>query len=64
MLTFGVIFVMLGLLLVTMCLITPFVVFAIKGNLDKVLEKLTALEKRMADIETKISGLRGNFNED
>ena len=60
----AVMFVILGFFLVAVCLITPFVVFAIKGNLDKALERLTALEKRMAEIETKTSGLRDKPNED
>lgn len=53
----------LGFFLAVVWLIMPFVVFTIKGNLDKALETLTGIEKRLSDMEAGISELRNNSNE-
>jgi hypothetical protein len=39
-------------------LITPFVVFAIKGKLDRTLEVLAGIEKRLGDMEARLSSLQ------
>ena len=39
-------------------LITPFVVFAIKGKLDRTLDVLAGIEKRLTDIEARPSSLQ------
>ncbi len=39
-------------------LVMPFVVFTIKGKLDKTLDVLGAIEKRLADMETKLENLQ------
>jgi len=39
-------------------LIMPFVVFAIKGKLDRTLDVLAGIEKRLAVIEAKLEGLQ------
>lgn len=39
-------------------LVMPFVVFTIKGKLDRTLDVLGAIEKRLADMETKLEGLQ------
>ena len=39
-------------------LITPFVVFAIKGKLDRTLDVLAGIEKRLTDIEARLSSLQ------
>lgn len=41
-------------------LVMPFVVFTIKGKLDKTLDVLETIEKRLADMETKLENLRLN----
>lgn len=39
-------------------LITPFVVFAIKGKLDRTLEVLAGIDRRLADVEARLSSLQ------
>jgi hypothetical protein len=39
-------------------LVTPFVVFAIKGKLDRTLDVLAGIEKRLTDIEARLSSLQ------
>jgi hypothetical protein len=39
-------------------LIMPFVVFTIKGKLDRTLDVLAGVEKRLAAMEEKLSGLQ------
>ncbi len=57
---FAVMLGMLGFFLAVVWFITPFVVFAIKGNLERVLETLTAIDKRLADLEARMAELRDN----
>jgi hypothetical protein len=39
-------------------LVMPFVVFTIKGKLDKTLDVLGSIEKRLADLEAAVEGLQ------
>lgn len=39
-------------------LITPFVVFAIKGKLDRTLDVLAGIEKRLSAMEARLSSLQ------
>lgn len=39
-------------------LVMPFVVFTIKGKLDRTLDVLGSIEKRLADMETKLQNLQ------
>ena len=39
-------------------LVMPFVVFTIKGKLDKTLDVLGTIEKRLAALEAKLEGLQ------
>jgi hypothetical protein len=48
----------LGFFLAVIWLIMPFVVFATKGKLDRTLEVLDGMEKRLAGIESQIAALR------
>ena len=48
----------LGFFLAVIWLIMPFVVFATKGKLDRTLEVLDGLDKRLAGIETQLAVLR------
>ncbi|BCS55268.1 hypothetical protein [Geobacter sp. SVR] len=48
----------LGFFLAVIWLIMPFVVFATKGKLDRTLEVLDGLDKRLAGIETQLAALR------
>ena len=41
-------------------LVMPFVVFTIKGKLDKTLDVLGTIEKRLADMEAKLESLQMN----
>lgn len=45
-------------------LVMPFVVFAIKGKLDRTLELLEKMESRMTAIESQLGGIKamGNNN--
>ena len=45
-------------------LIMPFVVFTIKGKLDKTLDVLAEVEKRLAGIDEQLSALQGEFRRD
>lgn len=55
---FAVMMSILGFFLTVVWLIMPFVVFTIKGKLDRTLDVLAGIEKRLADMEAQLSGLR------
>ena len=55
---FAVMMSILGFFLAVVWLIMPFVVFTIKGKLDRTLDVLAGIEKRLADMEAQLSGLR------
>jgi len=64
---FGGFAVMMGILaffLAVVWLIMPFVVFTIKGKLDRTLDVLAGIEKRLADMEAQLSGLRNERQQD
>lgn len=50
----------LGFFLVVVWLIMPFVVLTIKGKLDKALDMLDGVEKRLTGIEEQLSALQNN----
>lgn len=47
----------LSLFMAVVWLVMPFVVFTIKGKLDRTLDVLGAVEKRLAEIEAKLQDL-------
>jgi hypothetical protein len=55
---FAVMMSILGFFLAVVWLIMPFVVFTIKGKLDRALDVLDGIEKRLTDMEAQLSGLR------
>jgi hypothetical protein len=55
---FAVMMSILSFFMAVVLLITPFVVFAIKGKLDRTLDVLTGIEKRLSDMETRLSSLQ------
>jgi hypothetical protein len=48
----------LGFFLAIIWFITPFIVFATKGKLDRSLEMLDRIEKRLADMESQLAALK------
>lgn len=48
----------LGFFLMVVWLVMPFVVFTIKGKLDRTLEVLERVEKRLAAMETRLDALQ------
>ena len=44
----------IGLFLAVIWLVMPFVVFAIKGKQDRILEVLEGIEKRLSSLETSL----------
>ncbi len=55
---FAVMLSILGFFLTVVWLIMPFVVFTIKGKLDRTLDVLAGIEKRLENMENQLSGLR------
>ena len=55
---FAVMMSILGFFLVVVWSIMPFVVFTIKGKLDRTLDVLAGIDKRLMEMEARISGLR------
>jgi hypothetical protein len=48
----------IGFFLAVIWLIMPFVVFAIKGKQDRTVEVMERIEKRLADMETRLAALQ------
>jgi len=55
---FAVMVSILGFFLAVVWLIMPFVVFTIKGKLDRTLDVLAGIEKRLENMENQLAGLR------
>jgi len=58
---FGGVMVMMSILsffMAVVWLVMPFVVFTIKGKLDRTLDVLETIEKRLADMEAKLENLQ------
>lgn len=54
---FAVMISIIGFFLAVVWLIMPFVVFTIKGKLDRALDILDGIEKRLANMEARLSAL-------
>ncbi|NVN92188.1 MAG: hypothetical protein HXX11_16520 [Desulfuromonadales bacterium] len=54
---FAVMISIIGFFLAMVWLIMPFVVFTIKGKLDRTLDILAGIDKRLADMETRLAEL-------
>lgn len=52
----------LSLFMAAVWLVMPFVVFAIKGKLDRTLDLLEKLENRMSGIESQLVELKNSVN--
>ena len=48
----------IGFFLAVIWLIMPFVVFAIKGKQDRMVEVMERIEKRLAEMETRLAALQ------
>ena len=48
----------IGFFLAVIWLIMPFVVFAIKGKQDRTLEVMERIEKRLAEMDTRLAALQ------
>lgn len=51
----------MGFFLAVIWLVMPFVVFAIKGKVDRTQEQVSAIESRLAAIEEQLAALNRNL---